>query len=445
MAKKFSTSGLAGSTSKKRRQSKPRQRKSKSTPQEQELIILPAIEATKTTPKASTSYEKAKAAKQSVSPGATCKHHKGFALEETFDKASTSTKRTQKKQQSISQNETPGEAVDYLPEYRSQTNGLRELLSTIDPLDHTYPPHANPQQGPLFDAYHTETAMHIPHSRPGIPVSPDLPIGPTRWGVYFSGALGAVAMLFVSALAFSHFTSPTGIDWTKAQARAGETYSWIVASLSAKPAYQYAERESIAPDVSDPLAGMAGLDETQVATTSRISTTAASPKKGTVNTPTANEIFMTPEELENQIKAFEKRTGRSPKNLFAVRKTAQKSPTTTNARTKAKRAPQPRGFEQLVVIPAANIDPDMESQIFKRASSYLKQRDISSARMILQYAATLGSGISAMALAETFDPSYLKGVNLHDVRGSRADARKWYDMAARLGIKEANARLTDLK
>ena len=50
-----------------------------------------------------------------------------------------------------------------------------------------------------------------------------------------------------------------------------------------------------------------------------------------------------------------------------------------------------------------------------------------------------------MALAETFDPNYLKGINLQGVRGNRSNARKWYSMAAQLGIKEASTRLTDLK
>ncbi len=444
MAIKIGTPDLVNSTNGKRRQSKSLQRKSKSTPQEQELIILPAIKTTKTTSKAAASKEIAEGAKQLVSPKVSSKQHKGLALEQTFDKTTHSAKRSHKKQSSIAQNKIPAGTVDYLPEYRSTTDGLRELLSTIDPLDHTCPPHAYPQQGAPFATYPTETAMHIPHSRPGIPVSPDLPIGPTRWGVYFSGVLGAAAVLFVSALAFSHFTSPTGIDWAKVQTKASETYSWVAASLATKPASEYAQNGSIVPDGSDPLAGMVGLDDKQVATASRISTTAASPKKGSLKAPTDNEIFMTPQELENQIMAFEKRTGRSQKGLFAVRKSASRSPT-TNARAKAKLTPKPREFEQLVVIPAANIDPDMESQIFKRASSYLKQRDISSARMILQYAATLGSGISAMALAETFDPLYLKGVNLHGVSGSRTDARKWYNMAARLGVKEASARLTALK
>ena len=86
----------------------------------------------------------------------------------------------------------------------------------------------------------------------------------------------------------------------------------------------------------------------------------------------------------------------------------------------------------------------METQIFQRAKSYLQQQDISSARMILQYAASLGSGLSAMALAETFDPNFAAHINLPTVDTSRSDARKWYYMASRLGIKEAHARLSAL-
>ena len=59
MAKKFSTSDLAGSTGGKRRQSKSRARKSKSIPQKQKMIILPAIEATQTISKASASNKRA--------------------------------------------------------------------------------------------------------------------------------------------------------------------------------------------------------------------------------------------------------------------------------------------------------------------------------------------------------------------------------------------------
>ncbi len=432
MAKKFRTADVAGATGKKHSQSKSPHHASNSATKKQDMIILPAIEATPAIQKTPVPGKNSEAGKKAVPPCTPHKRSKDAADKQTLQQRPARPKNSAKKQHRIAPKDPLGSADDFLPEYRSQTNGLRELLSTIDPLDHAYAP-----QGTPFEHYPTETAMHIPHSRPGIPVSPDLPIGPTRWGLYFSGALGTLAVLFVSALVFSHVTSPTGIDWAKAQTKAGETYSWIAAALSAKPASQYAQRETL---TSDPLARMAGLNETQVATASRISTTAASPQQGSLKAPSAKDIFMTPQELENQIRAFEKKADRNQGHLFAARK----SP---NAKTRAKANPQatPREFEQLEVMPAANIDPDMENQIFKRANSYLKQRDISSARMILQYAATLGSGMSAMALAETFDPNYLKNANLHDVHSSRTDARKWYNMAARLGITEANTRLTNLR
>lgn len=341
----------------------------------------------------------------------------------------TSPKNQTKTDQDRSTKPTALKNDDFLPEYHSQTNGLRELLSTIDPLDKGY---QSPR--PLAEPNLIEMPMHIPHSRPGIPGSPDLPVGPTRWGLYLSGVIGGLAFLMVAALAFSHLNSPTGINWEKLQAKAGDTYQWALKSLTtSKP--QVITTARIAAD--DPLEGLLESKGTQVATASRISTTAASPQQNTIHTPTAGEIFISPEELENQIRAFEATSTGSPKQV---------PPPTRNPKKKLRAiATQPVEYQQLVVIPAANIDPDMESQIFKRARSYLKQRDISSARMILQYAATLGSGISAMALAETFDPNYLKKINLHGVSGSPTDARKWYNMAARLGITEANARITALK
>ena len=50
-----------------------------------------------------------------------------------------------------------------------------------------------------------------------------------------------------------------------------------------------------------------------------------------------------------------------------------------------------------------------------------------------------------MALAETYDPNYAARINLPNVDTNRLDARKWYYMASRLGVKEAGARLTALK
>jgi hypothetical protein len=380
-----------------------RSRKLRSTGPKQNLIVLPAIEASET--------------------------------KKPFTKSASKVKIVQKPSLKAAktnlQNETFDQNAGFLPEYRSQTDGLRELLSSIDPHDKaSYSSDFTSPKSGL-----TAPSKQMPHSGSGIPGSPDLPTGPTRWGLYLSATIGMLAFLFASALAYSHVTSPTGIDWAKLQSKTTQTYQWVVTSLEEKPTAEIPDTRTAQNERPIPLPALPETKETSVATSSRISTTAASPIRGTIKTPSAAEIFISPEELENQIRALE--SASASKALQAPQETPE-----NNIESASNNQP---ALDELVVVPASNIDPDVESQIFKRASSYLKQRDISSARMILQYAAKLGSGISAMALAETFDPNYLKTVNFDDVSGSRTDARKWYNMAARLGIKEANARLTALK
>jgi len=380
-----------------------RSRKPRSSGLKPNLIVLPAIEASET--------------------------KKPFA--KSASKVKTGKKSSLKATKTSLQNETFDQNAGFLPEYRSQTDGLRELLSSIDPHDKAFysSDFTSPKSGL------TAPSMQMSRSEAAPTGSPDLPTGPTRWGLYLSATIGALAFLFVSALAYAHITSPTGIDWAKLQSKTSEAYQWVITSLEEKPTVEIPDTHTVQNKQPDPLPVVPASKETSVATSSRISTTAASPQKGTLKTPSAAEIFISPEELENQIRALE--TASASKALPVPREALEK-----NIKSASTKQPE---LDELVVVPASNIDPDVESKIFKRASSYLKQRDISSARLILQYAAKLGSGISAMALAETFDPNYLKTVNFDDVSGSRTDARKWYNMAARLGIKEANARLTALK
>ena len=349
-------------------------------------------------------------------------------------------------------------SADYLPEYHAPTNGLRELLSTIDPQDlagRLPSPQTNSFEAQL-EANLIENAMHLPHSRSGLPGSPDLPIGPTRWGLYLSSMVGALAFLFISALAYSHINSPTGINWTKAKSGTSQFWhnmnaAWSGEKRTLQTSTQIAEIKLPEPLQIDKKLGQINKISggTLIATNSRISTTAATAQKGAIAPPAAHEIFVSQKELEEQILAFEAKSvpTRDNKKIAALKRPEIQRPAF------APKAPsidsfthgKSPDFDQLVVIPSTKIDPLMENQIFERARSYLQQHDISSARMILQYAASLGSGLSAMALAETFDPNYKASINLPNVDSSRTDARKWYYMASRLGIDEAKARLTALK
>jgi hypothetical protein len=317
----------------------------------------------------------------------------------------------------------PGAAGEYLPEYRSQTNGLRELLSSIDPFEDVFAPAATHAQLPSI-----EDGMHIPYNRPGIPGSPDLPVSPVRFLHHIANTLLALVLLVLAGLAYSHFVSPTGINWSVLQEAAGTAVQWTRAQL--------ADRHEIASAVR--VAEQAPVNvrsDTTIASTPRISTTSATAEVELPDAPAYADLNLSPDELERRIRELEQ-------DLPATEPASTSAGRHSDSARSDEPAPSPADSQALR---AASIDPEMEQQIFARAKAYLLQRDIASARMILNYAASLGSGISAMALAETFDPAYLARINLQEVDADLPEARKWYRTASSLGVKEADARLAALK
>lgn len=327
----------------------------------------------------------------------------------------------------------PSPAADeYLPEYRSQTNGLRELLSSIDPLDDGYAPIAALPQFPSI-----EDGMHIPYNRPGIPGSPDLPVSPVRYLHYVGNALLAAVLMAFAGLLYSHFVSPTGINWSALQEGAGKAASWTASRVagSAETAPVAAAPELAAPAVRPA--------DTTIASTPRISTTAATARVDLrQDTPAYADLNLSADELERRIRELEQE---QPAAAPTPAPAAAAADAPGHHSDSARSAAPDLDPAAVLALRAASIDPAMEQQIFARAKAYLRQRDIASARMILNYAASLGSGIAAMALAETFDPAYLTRINLQQVDADLPEARKWYKTASSLGVSEADARLAALK
>ena len=96
------------------------------------------------------------------------------------------------------------------------------------------------------------------------------------------------------------------------------------------------------------------------------------------------------------------------------------------------------------VAKAPTVSPVEEGEELLRGAKLMRLGDIATARLIFQNLATRGSANGARALAETFDPAYLKDLVIAGLRPDIEAAKKWYRVAAELGDSKAATRLSVL-
>jgi hypothetical protein len=80
----------------------------------------------------------------------------------------------------------------------------------------------------------------------------------------------------------------------------------------------------------------------------------------------------------------------------------------------------------------------------KRGDEALRVGDIVSARRFYEFAASAGIAEAATAVAQTYDPAYLKTAGVRGVKANVETARNWYEKAARQGDAQAARRLQSL-
>jgi hypothetical protein len=85
------------------------------------------------------------------------------------------------------------------------------------------------------------------------------------------------------------------------------------------------------------------------------------------------------------------------------------------------------------------------ARLMARANALLAQRDIASARIVLERAVDLGSAKAAFALAETYDPIVLDAWRTFGTLGDVARAKQLYAKARAGGVQEAQDRLNALR
>jgi hypothetical protein len=94
--------------------------------------------------------------------------------------------------------------------------------------------------------------------------------------------------------------------------------------------------------------------------------------------------------------------------------------------------------------PVQPMDPEEIGRLIKRGQQLLQAGDIAPARLMLQRAATGGSGQAAFLLGGTYDPEVLRDLGVLGFAPNINLAREWYQRAAQLGVSEANRRIDRL-
>jgi len=101
---------------------------------------------------------------------------------------------------------------------------------------------------------------------------------------------------------------------------------------------------------------------------------------------------------------------------------------------------------EVTIRPAAPPPPQSSAAtgLIARAQELIRNRDISSARLVLEKALSTGSPEAAFQLAETYDPQVLSAWQVRGIAGDAARARQLYTKASESGVKIADERLRAL-
>jgi TPR repeat protein len=87
---------------------------------------------------------------------------------------------------------------------------------------------------------------------------------------------------------------------------------------------------------------------------------------------------------------------------------------------------------------------EQEKAALAQGASLFRSGDVASARLVFEDLVNMGSARGAMALGETYDPNFLRGLVVAGLQPDADAARKWYSRAAEMGEDEAAKRLSIL-
>jgi TPR repeat protein len=112
--------------------------------------------------------------------------------------------------------------------------------------------------------------------------------------------------------------------------------------------------------------------------------------------------------------------------------------------TRATQRPDTGAVAPAVRPPADSAPSDNAQALLQRADVYLRGGKPGEARVVLEQAAQLGSGVAALTLGAMYDPGRATQFTNLGLKADPTIARVWYERARNLGVAEANDRLAEL-
>lgn len=94
--------------------------------------------------------------------------------------------------------------------------------------------------------------------------------------------------------------------------------------------------------------------------------------------------------------------------------------------------------------PEPRLAPQRESALLSRGEDLLREGGLAGARIIFEELARKGSAKGALALARSYDPSYIRTVKTSALTPDLNKALEWYRRAEELGSAEAGERISEL-
>lgn len=107
-------------------------------------------------------------------------------------------------------------------------------------------------------------------------------------------------------------------------------------------------------------------------------------------------------------------------------------------------APQPKPTESIGSMKAAQPLRAAARAQMDRGRQLLQENDVAAARLIFKRLAESGVAEAAFAMAQTYDPEFLKTIPTAGLQPDLVQARKWYERAAAMGNASAALRFGEL-